>query len=199
MSSTFVWINIEKRRQANKGILIIILKKLDNIDVLYSLFGIKTKRIDTLLEDSVFTNILNFVKTLSITDDKLDRFCTYTLPQWHCYIKKTHSRHNIYGTYSSCSWLSKSEFSGTLQFWTRNSFPLFYKQTLNILLIIKRLNANAFFAWFCFFLYLDDSIFQHIFKYRITDLILHNNDEDPDEIPLNIYIANVYVRTMVLY
>jgi hypothetical protein len=69
-------------------ILIIIFKKLDNIDVFYSLFGIKNKRIDILLEDSAFTSIFNFVRVSSTTDDKLDRFCTYILPQRHHYIKK---------------------------------------------------------------------------------------------------------------
>ena len=69
-------------------ILLIILKKLGNIDVLYSLFGIKNERIDALIEDDVFTSILNFVRTSSITDDKLDRFCIYILPQKHNYIRK---------------------------------------------------------------------------------------------------------------
>ncbi|CAF4196491.1 unnamed protein product [Rotaria sp. Silwood2] len=41
-------------------ILLVILKKLDNIDVLYSLFGINNKQLDILVEDGVFTNILNF-------------------------------------------------------------------------------------------------------------------------------------------
>ncbi|CAF1292405.1 unnamed protein product [Rotaria magnacalcarata] len=68
-------------------ILFCILKKLGNVDVLYFLFGIKNQRINALIEDYVFTNILNFVKT-SITDDKLDRFCTYILLQKHSYIRK---------------------------------------------------------------------------------------------------------------
>jgi hypothetical protein len=69
-------------------ILLIILKKLDNIDVLYSLFRINDKRLDTLVEDDVFTNILDFVRTSSITHVKFDRFCTYILPQIHFCIKK---------------------------------------------------------------------------------------------------------------
>jgi hypothetical protein len=47
--------------------------------------------------------------------------------------------------------------------------------------------------------YLDDSIFQHIFKHQITDLILHNNDEYSDGIAWKIYITNVYTRIMVLF
>jgi hypothetical protein len=68
-------------------ILIIILKKLGNVDVLYSLFGINNQRIDTLINNDVFTNVLNFVIT-SITDHKLDRFCMYILSQRHHCIKK---------------------------------------------------------------------------------------------------------------
>ncbi|CAF4086302.1 unnamed protein product, partial [Rotaria magnacalcarata] len=61
--------------------LLIILKKLDNIDVLYSLFGINNKRLDILVQDDEFTNNRNFVTTSSITDDeKFDRFSTSILP-----------------------------------------------------------------------------------------------------------------------
>lgn len=69
-------------------ILLYIMKKLDNMDVLYSLFGINNKRLDILVEDGVFTNILNFTRTSSITDVKLDRFCTSILPRIHRSIKK---------------------------------------------------------------------------------------------------------------
>jgi hypothetical protein len=68
-------------------ILIIILKKLGNVDVLYSLFGINNQRIDTLINNDLFTNVLNFVIT-SIIDHKLDRFCMYISPQRHHCIKK---------------------------------------------------------------------------------------------------------------
>ena len=68
-------------------ILILILKKLDNVDVLYSLFGIENKRINILIDDRVFFYILNFTK-ISTIDTKLDRFCTCILPQRSYYIKK---------------------------------------------------------------------------------------------------------------
>ncbi|CAF4475667.1 unnamed protein product, partial [Rotaria magnacalcarata] len=55
-------------------ILIIILKKLDNIDVLYSLFGINNRRLHTLVQQDVFTNILNFIRISAITDSKLGRY-----------------------------------------------------------------------------------------------------------------------------
>jgi hypothetical protein len=69
-------------------ILIIILKKLDNIDVLYSLLAINNERLDRLVEDDIFTNILNFARTPSIIESKLDRFCSHILPQRHHYMKK---------------------------------------------------------------------------------------------------------------
>ncbi|CAF1384979.1 unnamed protein product [Rotaria sordida] len=69
-------------------ILLIILKKLDNIDVLYSLFGINNHQIEILLQDDIFTNTLNLVTTSSITDLKFERFCNYILPRSHHCIKK---------------------------------------------------------------------------------------------------------------
>src|SRR5271170_7689337 len=69
-------------------ILLIILKKLNNIDVLYSLFGINNERLDILIQEDVFTSTLNFVTASSITDFKLDRFCISILPQIHHSIKK---------------------------------------------------------------------------------------------------------------
>ena len=69
-------------------ILLIIMKKLDNINILYSLYGIKNKRLDILLQNDVFINTLNFVTSSSITDLKLDRFNSYILPRMHHCIKK---------------------------------------------------------------------------------------------------------------
>jgi hypothetical protein len=69
-------------------VLLIIFKKLDNIDVLYSLFGIQNRRIDTLIEYRIFFAILDFKNISSIADSKLDRFCTSIFPQIHHCIKK---------------------------------------------------------------------------------------------------------------
>jgi hypothetical protein len=43
-----------------------------------------------------------------------------------------------------------------------------------------------------FFFYLDDSMFRHIFKKQIIDLVLHNNDEYTGKASLKTYISNVY-------
>jgi hypothetical protein len=66
-------------------ILLMILKKLDNIDVLYSLLDINNGRLDILAQDNTFTNILCFV---SINDICLiDGFCNYILPRIHHNVK----------------------------------------------------------------------------------------------------------------
>ncbi|CAF3646356.1 unnamed protein product [Rotaria socialis] len=66
--------------------LMIIFKKLENIDVLYSLWGINT-RFDKILHDSIFTSSLTLLKCLSncficpLPDTILDRFCLQILSQ----------------------------------------------------------------------------------------------------------------------
>lgn len=68
-------------------ILLTILKKLDNIDVLYSLLGINNERLDILAQEKIFSNTLQFVSTSLnenislIADSVLDRLCTYALPR----------------------------------------------------------------------------------------------------------------------
>ena len=71
-------------------ILLIILKKLDNIDVLYSLLGINNQRLDIIAQEQIFTNRLNFVSILQSTDEIsslpdsiLDRFCISILHRVH--------------------------------------------------------------------------------------------------------------------
>ena len=49
-------------------ILFLIVKKLENMDVLYSLLGINNLQLNGLVQDKVFTSILNFV-SMSSTDD----------------------------------------------------------------------------------------------------------------------------------
>jgi hypothetical protein len=67
-------------------ILFTILKKLDNINVLYSLIGIGIERLELLAKHETFTNTLNFVSTdidriCSIDNSILNRFCTDILPR----------------------------------------------------------------------------------------------------------------------
>ena len=73
-------------------ILLIILNKLDSMDVLYSLSGINNERLDILAQDKMFTNTLNFVWSLtndsySVPVSILDRFCFDILPIIHQNVK----------------------------------------------------------------------------------------------------------------
>jgi len=71
-------------------ILLIILKKLSNIDVLYSLLNINNERLDILAQEKIFSSILNFVSLdpiSSIDRFKLDRFCIDILPRIHENVK----------------------------------------------------------------------------------------------------------------
>ena len=68
-------------------ILLIILKKLHNLDVLYSVLGVGNRRLDTIVQGNDFTSSLNFVKT-TIAEDiassdytKLERFCRDIMPE----------------------------------------------------------------------------------------------------------------------
>ncbi|CAM2728968.1 unnamed protein product [Rotaria socialis] len=76
-------------------LLIFIFKQINNVEVLYSLFGVN-ERFDSILQDSICTNHFNFLKCslrkfLSIfsPDIIFHRFCVEILPairekiQWH--------------------------------------------------------------------------------------------------------------------
>ena len=74
-------------------ILVIILKKLDNIDALYSLLGIDNHRLNMIVRGNMFTKNINFVlptstdNVLPIADSVLDRFCFNILPKIHHNVK----------------------------------------------------------------------------------------------------------------
>ena len=64
--------------------LFYILKKLENVDVLYSFFGINNERLDSIVENETFSNTLHFVSTIhntTVIDSIVDRFCNYILPR----------------------------------------------------------------------------------------------------------------------
>jgi hypothetical protein len=71
-------------------ILLFILKKLDNMDVLYSFLGINDQRLDIIAQEQIFSDTLNFAPTSqytneisSISGSVLDRFCNDILPRIH--------------------------------------------------------------------------------------------------------------------
>jgi len=70
-------------------ILLIILRKLNNFDIHYSLQGVN-QRLNQIIRDSIFTNRLSFIKQSSdnfidrLSDNTiLDRFCSQILPEIH--------------------------------------------------------------------------------------------------------------------
>ena len=66
--------------------IMLILNKLDNADVLYSLMNVNA-RLDRILHDAMFTKKIALAQTLSSEkklDEKiLDRFCLEILPKIH--------------------------------------------------------------------------------------------------------------------
>jgi hypothetical protein len=73
-------------------ILLIILKKLDNINVLYSFIDIGVERLELLAQSEIFTNTINLTSTdsghiCSVNNSILDRFCIDILPQIQCSIR----------------------------------------------------------------------------------------------------------------
>ena len=65
-------------------ILLSIFKKLDNMDVLYSMFDVDRQRLNNLLQENIFTNTLNFISTTtddSLPDRIVNRFCKNILPK----------------------------------------------------------------------------------------------------------------------
>jgi hypothetical protein len=66
-------------------ILLIILKKLNNIDVLFSLWNINNERLRILASEETFSNVLNFVSIDNICS--IDRFCIDILPGIHQNVK----------------------------------------------------------------------------------------------------------------
>jgi hypothetical protein len=68
-------------------ILLTILKKLHNVEVLYSLIGVN-KRFNTIVNDSIFTKYVTLMTPSNgllyrFTNSILDRFCLEILPKIH--------------------------------------------------------------------------------------------------------------------
>ena len=69
-------------------ILLIIMSKISNLDVLYSLIDVN-KKLDSLARDFVHTRSIDFIGTTTndeihlLSDKILDRFCQHILPQIH--------------------------------------------------------------------------------------------------------------------
>ncbi|CAF2337364.1 unnamed protein product [Rotaria sp. Silwood2] len=131
-------------------ILIMILKKLDNINVLYSLLDVDNQRLDMIVQGKTFTETLNFVSTtslddiVSIADSMLDRFCINILPR---------IGHNIKSLILESESIERILLTA--------DYP---NLTELKLLNFKDQIASCYFT--------DQSPFRRIFQQQITDLIL---------------------------
>ena len=69
-------------------LLLMILSKISNLDVLYSLIDV-SRKLDSLARDFVHTRSIKFIETTpdseiqSLSANKLDRFCENILPRIH--------------------------------------------------------------------------------------------------------------------
>ncbi|CAF3079648.1 unnamed protein product [Rotaria socialis] len=156
-------------------ILLIIFRKLNNVDVLYSLSDINNERLAILAQDKIFTNILNFVSAL--TDDIylipasiLDRFCSDILPRVH---------HNV-----KCLILDSTSMEKILLV---ADYPYLNQ--------LKLVNFNQD---ICSGYFTDESSFQHISRQQITDLSLICN-EDISNISVKTYAKNVYIHLFTFF
>jgi hypothetical protein len=71
-------------------ILLLILKKLNNIDVLYSFIDVNNEHLNSLAQEKIFSDTLNFVSidnVSAIDQQKLNRFCKDILPKIHQNVK----------------------------------------------------------------------------------------------------------------
>ncbi|CAF2941966.1 unnamed protein product [Rotaria sp. Silwood2] len=155
-------------------ILFNILKKLDNVDVLYSLFGINNDRLDSIAREETFSNILNFVSTVHniiINDSIVDRFCNKILPQI-CYNVK-------------CLIVEP-------MFMERILLATHYSNLTELKLFnFQRVSSLQYFT--------DDSPFRHIFKQQITKLDLINEDWECAIESLIDYTKKVYAHILTCF
>ncbi|CAF2887789.1 unnamed protein product [Rotaria sp. Silwood2] len=134
-------------------ILVIILKKLNNIDVLYSLFDVNNQRLNNIIEENTFTNTLNFVlptltdDILSISDRMLDRFCMNILPKIHHNVKSLilnslfMERILVVADYPNLSELKLFKFNGKIAshyFTVKSPFRrIFQRQITDLILVFE--------------------------------------------------------------
>ncbi|CAF1553732.1 unnamed protein product [Rotaria sordida] len=150
-------------------ILLIILKKLNNIDVLYSLLDVDNQRLDVIVQENTFTNTLNFVLTTStddispFTDSILDRFCINILPRIHHNIKSL-----ILDSISMERILLAADYPNLTE--------------------LKLFNFNGKIVSHYFTV---ESPFRRIFQRQITDLILVF-ENDFNELSVKHYTTDVY-------
>jgi hypothetical protein len=122
-------------------ILMIIFKKLSNIDVLYSLMGINA-RFDNIVCDSIYTSALTLIEYSSdcfvypLSDAMLDRFCSQILSRIRLKIKRLHIESS-----SMDRILNAAEYSNLYELGLHN----ITEDTAIRLFIGKKINLNYFY------------------------------------------------------
>ncbi|CAF1417505.1 unnamed protein product [Rotaria sordida] len=153
-------------------ILMIIFKKLNNLDVLYSLQGVN-QRLNQIIHDPIFTSRLTFVKWFShnfidliFCDTILNRFCLQILPE---------IRHKI-------QWLDL-ESSSMKYILCAAHYPNLYGLGLYN---ISEESAR--------YLFTDEILSSGIFKNQITTLfiIIHNNNNNDDYDEMLLSTRNIF-------
>ncbi|CAF2970525.1 unnamed protein product [Rotaria sp. Silwood2] len=152
-------------------ILMIILKKLHNSYVLYSLIGVN-KRLDTIAKDSIFTEYLTLIPPFNglneFTDTILDRFCSEVLPKIH---------HKI-------EWLN-TESLYIERILLATNYPVLHG--LGLYDLASEVARNLF---------TDRSFLIRIFKNQILSLVIHINK--CQESSSSIKDINTFIYTQIL-
>ncbi|CAF3654362.1 unnamed protein product [Rotaria socialis] len=147
-------------------ILLIILRKLNNIDVLYSLVDINNGPLDILAQGKMFTNTLNFTYTDDIS--LIDRYCINILPRIN---------HNIKCFILEPVLLERILLAAVYPNLTE--FKLFnFEQQI----------VSKYFT--------DESSLRSVFQQQITSLILVNDDKSARVGSLKEYTRNVYAHIL---
>ncbi|CAF3298072.1 unnamed protein product [Rotaria socialis] len=163
-------------------ILLTILKKLPNTDVLYSLIGVN-KRLDTIVKDSIFTRYLTLMTPCNdlsrITEPILNRFCVEILSE---------IRHKIL-------WLNL-ELSSMDRILLSTNYPNLLGLALHKLIPEK---ASELFTGKIFSLILlnNESYFIRTFKNQLSSIVI---DIDINECPKStssIKDINIFIFTQI--
>ena len=169
--------------------LLSIVKRLDNVDVLYSLFGIDDGRLDRIVREKTFSHHLNFTSTLhrdATIEPILDRFCQNILPQIHFNIRSltvepSHMERILlashYPNLTELKILNFHRDSGALSCFTGENGRWWWS--------VSWLHLN-----------LDHSPLRCLFKQQLRTLDLVNIDYERRVGSLKEYSINVYVHIL---
>ncbi|CAF3007571.1 unnamed protein product [Rotaria sp. Silwood2] len=155
-------------------ILLIILKKLNNIDVLYSFIDVNNEHLNSVAQEKIFSDTLNFVSidnVSAIDQEKLDRFCQDILPKIHenvkCFILEPISMEYI---------LLAADYRNLTE--------------LQLFNFTQEVALNYF---------TNESSIRYIFQEKITNLIIANNDKRKWNGSLENYSRNVYEQILKFF